>query len=294
LLLDVAEAGLVSKLKDFFSKIDTDVNMDHRVQNKLLYYDIENSQEGRKKHIDRNERRYRKPFRHSLSRLSVLKPMFPSLAVLLFIAVILLGIRANLFSKASVPKDGIEATNQSAGSNNSNYTAESGDENSSADNLGEKTLTQSSDTAPVETSVTEDAVEIVTSGEKDEIYKGKDVDQQEDTTTNVPANTSVTETKKAAAETKEAAIAEKTAEISQSTEKKATEKDFYYAWFDVITEDNVKASIPSLIVRFHGTVDSIDPSDLSDIVLTRDGVPIENSITLTGKVDQNKWGNEDI
>lgn len=70
--------------------------------------------------------------------------------------------------------------------------------------------------------------------------------------------------------------------------------DFYFARFDVVANGNVKASIPSLGIRFHGLVDSINPDDLTDIVLTRDGVPVDNGITLTNRVDQFEWDYEYI
>lgn len=70
--------------------------------------------------------------------------------------------------------------------------------------------------------------------------------------------------------------------------------DFYFAHFDVVANGNVKASIPSLGIRFHGLVDSINPDDLTDIVLTRDGVPVDNGITLTNRVDQFEWDYEYI
>lgn len=71
-------------------------------------------------------------------------------------------------------------------------------------------------------------------------------------------------------------------------------KDFYFGWFDVITEDGVKAAIPNVIMRFHGTVDMIDPGDFTNIVLTRDGIPAENNISFKGRVDRFKWGYEDV
>jgi hypothetical protein len=68
--------------------------------------------------------------------------------------------------------------------------------------------------------------------------------------------------------------------------KTSEEGDFYFAYFDVITEKNVKAAIPNLVVRLHGTVNSINPSDLTEVVLTLDGVPIGNGIVLTDKINQ--------
>ncbi|MFT4143504.1 MAG: hypothetical protein QM644_03530 [Mobilitalea sp.] len=70
--------------------------------------------------------------------------------------------------------------------------------------------------------------------------------------------------------------------------------DFYFAHFDVVADGKVKSSIPSLGIRLHGLVDSINPDNLTDIVLTRDGVPIDNAITLTNRIDQFEWGYEFI
>ncbi len=69
---------------------------------------------------------------------------------------------------------------------------------------------------------------------------------------------------------------------------------FYFAHFDVISNGSEKLSIPSLIIRLHGTVKTINPADLTDVVLTRDGVPIDNSVTYIGQYNSFKWGYEDV
>jgi Sec-independent protein translocase protein TatA len=270
----------VNKLKEFFTKIDTDTGMDHRIKNKLLYYDIENIQEGRKRHYDR---RYRKTFRESSSGRTIFRTMLPSLVILVFIAVILFGIRANLFRSASDPEDSMNAARRSAGQYSSDLAtgSESVVDENGVDNSQEQSAVQ----ATTEAVLNQDTTINESSGEK-ETTEIKDSDPL-DTLQNKVTNTSVSESNG----TDSNATA---AEAFQSAESKATGGEFYFAWFDVITENNVKASIPNLIVRFHGSLDSMDPSDLTDIVLTRDGVPVDNSITFTGKVDQFKWSNEDI
>jgi hypothetical protein len=70
--------------------------------------------------------------------------------------------------------------------------------------------------------------------------------------------------------------------------------DFYLAHFDVIADKKVKSSIPNLVIRLHGLVDSINMDDLTDIVLTRDGLPIDNGITFVSKTDQFEWDYEYI
>lgn len=70
--------------------------------------------------------------------------------------------------------------------------------------------------------------------------------------------------------------------------------NFYFAHFDVTTEDNVKKEIPNLIIRLHGTRKSINLKDISKIVLMRDGKPIDNPIVYTGKKNQFTWGTEKV
>ncbi len=70
--------------------------------------------------------------------------------------------------------------------------------------------------------------------------------------------------------------------------------DFYFAFFDVLTEGKVKAAIPGLIVRFHGYINAIDPSDLTDIVLTRNGFPVQNRLSSTYQLTQGVWQYEEI
>lgn len=70
--------------------------------------------------------------------------------------------------------------------------------------------------------------------------------------------------------------------------------EFYFAYFDVLTEDVRKVAIPSVILRYHGTMDSFNPEDLSDFVLTRDGEVIANVATYQGRFEQSEWRYENI
>lgn len=70
--------------------------------------------------------------------------------------------------------------------------------------------------------------------------------------------------------------------------------DFESALFDVIQNSSIKTSIPNLIIRFYGKWDYIDPDDFTDMVLTRDGIPVENNLTYTGKFDKSKFEYKDI
>lgn len=82
---------------------------------------------------------------------------------------------------------------------------------------------------------------------------------------------------------------------NESTESsKGKEGDFYFAYFDVNTQNNIKAAIPGLVLRFYGTIESINPADLTDLVLTRDGVKVNNSISYNNKVVNFTWGYEEV
>jgi len=70
--------------------------------------------------------------------------------------------------------------------------------------------------------------------------------------------------------------------------------DFYFAYFNVRTENNVKTQIKGLILRFIGFIDSIDPSLLTDVVLTRDGVPVDTGLYMTGHKMQYLWQYREI
>jgi len=70
--------------------------------------------------------------------------------------------------------------------------------------------------------------------------------------------------------------------------------DFYFAYLDFETDGSVKTVISGLVLRFVGTIESIDPSLLTDVVLTRDEVPVENGVMLTGRKEQYQLSNTDI
>lgn len=80
--------------------------------------------------------------------------------------------------------------------------------------------------------------------------------------------------------------------IRQNTDTSIS--DFYFAHFDVTTQNNIKKEIPNLVLRFHGTKKSIDLADISKIVLTRNGKAVNNPIVYTGKKVQFTWGNEKV
>ncbi len=74
----------------------------------------------------------------------------------------------------------------------------------------------------------------------------------------------------------------------------APDGDFYFAMLDEVRDNNVKTSIPNLIVRLHGNVDTINPEDLTEVVLTRDGAAVDNALSYTGKKQNFSWQYENI
>ena len=105
---------------------------------------------------------------------------------------------------------------------------------------------------------------------------------------------------------------------------KTTEPDssnFYFASFDMVTDNDefsclfksameenteeilteyytaasgrilgLKTAIRGVEMRFHDTIDKIDPEDFTDIILTRDGIIVYNKLTYNDGVNQFSWG----
>ncbi|MCL1807530.1 MAG: hypothetical protein FWG31_07505 [Oscillospiraceae bacterium] len=65
--------------------------------------------------------------------------------------------------------------------------------------------------------------------------------------------------------------------------------DFYYGYFDLNFNSGRLIDIPSFIIRVHGHANTIDINDLTDIVLTRDGVPVANGLSYSGVFNQTVW-----
>jgi len=66
------------------------------------------------------------------------------------------------------------------------------------------------------------------------------------------------------------------------------------AWFYTVGNCDIKTDIPIIVVRFYGTIDEIDFNDFSDMILTRDGIPVDNKVSYTGIKQQNEWCNMNI
>jgi len=80
-----------------------------------------------------------------------------------------------------------------------------------------------------------------------------------------------------------------------SRERKTLENEaLYFAFFDVASDNNVKSSIPGLVVRFYGNVSIISQADFTNIVLTRDGKVIDNPLILSDEVLHFEWSYEEV
>ncbi len=271
------------KFRELYSRIDTDISMDHRIKNRLLYYDNTKETEDRNGYGES----YDRSSHTALSKFRKLKLILPSLGVLIFVAIILIGFRANLFSKApehetaassgqSPDESGLSSLldrllGDAEGNSEPGITDKSQgkvsedpaiieDSNNTEEDLNEKSLPKSiSEVTPDDT----------TKGTEVKPVNPSEI-SPDSNQTDVP----VTDTK-----------TEKAVPVAG---------DFYFAHFDVLTKGSVKASIPSLVIRLYGNVDSIDPADLSDIVLTRNDVPVDNSITANYRKVQFTWGYEEV
>jgi hypothetical protein len=70
--------------------------------------------------------------------------------------------------------------------------------------------------------------------------------------------------------------------------------DFDLAMFDLARDSEsgtMNRGLPSLTLRFNGTFNEIDPDDLTDIILTKDGIVIENNLTYNGRFEYGFWWN---
>ena len=271
------------KIRELYSGIDTDISMDHRIKNRLLYYDHLKDTDDRNRYLESYER---SSHSSAISKLRKLRPLLPSMVILMFIAIVLIGIRANLFSWTP-EHDTVASTGQDAeGSNLASWL-----DNLLGDDEATDTALKEEEQGIMqeEAVLTEDTLNQENGSEGksslDGLVKGSVEESEEPDMKTENSDEKMPETSQ-----------DSTPKIDTKTEqaKEPSAGDFLFAYFFVVTEGSVKANIPSLVIRFHGNVKSIDPADLTDIVLTRDGVPIENSITTNSRRVQFTWGYEEV
>lgn len=293
----------VGRYRELFDGIDSDKATDEKIKNKLLYYQGEEPILQNKKVRHETSFRRSKPFHFSFANISILRQAVPSLAFLLFVVAVIVGVRANLVrndatsktepnSSEGTPLASQEDINKYANDledylKNSDITLEDileAYKSKAEASKAEPSDEGPSDAGPLETDASEEDV--------NENIIDATVPEPSDITEEITPKASE-DIPSAKDEGSVEAEANDTAKAEES-EQPAQDGDFYYAWFDVITENSVKASIPNLILRFHGTVDTIDPKEFSDVVLTRDGNRVDNGIYMTDQIIQRDWGYEPI
>lgn len=268
----------LDKIRGLYSRIDTDISMDHRIKNRLLYHENVNEAFDKGKYGERYERG---DYGAAISRMRRLKPVLPSLMVLMLIAVVIIGIRASLFKSEEQEYN----------------TVASAAPDSDSDGLSsllDEFLDEASKNAAEEPPV---AVEPKNDTEATDV-----IDDLSAYTNNSLTDQPVRETTVLGVDEKvvqENSIAEKKEKVTKNIEEtevvqEASAGDFYFAHFEVLANGSVKTSIPSLVIRMYGSVDHINPDDLTDIVLTRDGVPVDNNITAISRTMQFTWGYKEV
>ena len=68
-------------------------------------------------------------------------------------------------------------------------------------------------------------------------------------------------------------------------------EDLDFAFFDLIRQENtaVNIGLNGLVMRFNGIFNSIDADDFTDMILTKDGIPVENDLIYHGRFRQGFW-----
>ena len=85
------------------------------------------------------------------------------------------------------------------------------------------------------------------------------------------------------------------AEFEIKEPPKPSKTDFYYTWSDTETPGNsviINSDTVNIIMRFYGKWNYINPDDFADMVLSKEGKPVENNLKYTGKFNQFEWGSE--
>ena len=237
--------------------IDTDLACDDRIKDELRFCEFYEENEKSVFSLKEKSAIKKHPIFTALQSISMAGRLLTSLAFLAILLIVF--ISAHIHLRSTVP------TNNN--SSNSPITQES---------EGNKDISQNT-VVEAEENTTIDPTKDTTENTAEKAIKGEDIYTTIDSTEDLKDTTEV----------------EKDSYVAAPNDD-AQAGDFYFAYFDVVIDGNVKASIPSLGIRFHGLVDSINPDDLTDILLTRDGVPVDNGITLTNRIDQFEWDYEYI
>lgn len=269
-----------NQYKEIFDKIDTDISMDHRIKNKLLYYDVKEEPLNAKSEPKGGHTIFLTP-----KKGSMLRSLVPSLVIILLVIGGLFAAKRWLYNQNETEIGTSVASNSMDGNDvtmNDEVEISEAMESSDAlqdfiDDAGADSNIDSLEEVPdTDVESTDTNLEPTTSLD--------DIDSntfEDNTSNNLDTNTPEDNTSNNNQQTDTELIAPKSG-------------DFYFASFEVVSNGTIKSAIPQLSIRFRGRVTTMDPKDITDIVLTRDGIPIDNPITFTGDYYQFTWGYEDV
>lgn len=254
----------ISDYKNIFSKIDTDPMMDCRIKNKLLNYDYENY-DG----IRNMNKSYVRVYIGGKKRImSKLVPAGISVAFLALLVILLMG------SSGKVKKDEIAPASE----NRSPMGQIEEMKDTDSEKIGEVNLV-------VNKLENSDDMQLTIDEIPDEL---KEFIGNSTTEVDIAFNSS-------GESENTSPIVEPNESNGEHTAKDKGEKgEFYLAYFDVNSTREYKYAISGLIIRLKGFVDTINPEDLTDLILTRDGIPVINEISKEYTVNQFVWSYEEV
>ncbi len=247
----------IDRYRELMNHIDTDLACDDRIKDELRFCEFYEQDEKSVFSLKEKSAIRKHPILTALQSVSIAGRLLTSLAFLGILLIVF--ISSHIHLRSTVPTN-----------NNSSISPITKESEENKD-ISQNTVVEA------EENTTIDPTKDTTENTAEKAIKGEDIYTTIDSTEDLKDTTEVEQDSYVAAPNDDAQAG-----------------DFYFAHFDVVADGNVKASIPSLGIRLHGLVDSINPDDLTDILLTRDGVPVDNGITLTNRIDQFEWDYEYI
>jgi|GEM_PF-1285107 len=276
------------KLRELFSKIDTDPEMDLRIKARILSQAAENGKPVKESGYGNTEENYKRYYGNRISMARVLASVVMSVLVITLSAVLLYGLKEAIeyFDDPWKKQAGSDHTVNLPSAEDSVIVPGSNDsaDNEPVDNDPSHNETDGNVPEPSEP---DKGSETGDTGNRPE--PAKSLEGQETKPGDEPKTVAETGEKP---ENREGTPPEK--EPDNAPDVPAVTGPFYLAYFDVISDTKVKTSIPYLVVRLHGKVNTINPSDLTDIILTRNGEAVDNNLKYTGEYRAFTWGYEDV
>ncbi len=275
-----------NKLKDLFSRINIDDAMDQRIKNHLLH------KEDRYYEGDIRETQYRHKG-HRVSLIRVLASVVLSVSALVLVVAMLYGLKSVIVHFNDSWRNSVSSEGPG------DLTEDQGDESSTDDGIPASEKPESEDDKiddqpDKKDDEPESADSGDTSGTGDEDKgDGNATEDSSEMESGSENNDSIVNDEKKPGEEPGTQNNQGTLPVENTTPKSST-ATLDSVFFDTIADGSKKVSIPSLIIRFYGVVESINPADLTDVVLTRDGVPVDNKVIYTGRFKSGKWQNKAV